>query len=296
MAALDFPNAPTDGQIFSAANGVTYRWNAAKSLWLAVAAGSVVAAPTFDSINSLITENGNNGTISDVAMQITQGQQLFSRSFTANDAARPIEVQLDGLVGGNSSVAGWAVFGLFIDGAVAAVAQTVITLNVAWAFPFRLYWQGVLAAGAHTFAIRYATVTSGNHLNGNSGARIGGGAVKTNFRINEVGQGPVGPQGPSGPAGTVANPTYDEDTGYRTITTPYFALGDTVPVVTNGTRVFLRNFTAADAAHRIRVRAGGMLTAAAADHPLTALFIDNVCRSSRRITPAGAGYYCTPEL
>jgi hypothetical protein len=31
---LDFPNAPTNGQLFTGANGVIYQWNAAGSLWL----------------------------------------------------------------------------------------------------------------------------------------------------------------------------------------------------------------------------------------------------------------------
>lgn len=34
MAAIDFPAAPTDGQTFTANNGVVYVWSASKGLWL----------------------------------------------------------------------------------------------------------------------------------------------------------------------------------------------------------------------------------------------------------------------
>lgn len=36
--ALDFPASPTDGQLYTGANGVIYQWSAAKGLWLAVPA------------------------------------------------------------------------------------------------------------------------------------------------------------------------------------------------------------------------------------------------------------------
>ena len=39
MAALDFPAAPADGQLFNAPNGVTYRWVAASGLWVAWGSG-----------------------------------------------------------------------------------------------------------------------------------------------------------------------------------------------------------------------------------------------------------------
>lgn len=47
MAAIDFPAAPTNGQTFSAPNGVTYRWQATPGVWVAVgavAAGADVMA------------------------------------------------------------------------------------------------------------------------------------------------------------------------------------------------------------------------------------------------------------
>jgi hypothetical protein len=34
MAALDFPNAPTDGQLFAAPNGITYQWQATPGVWI----------------------------------------------------------------------------------------------------------------------------------------------------------------------------------------------------------------------------------------------------------------------
>ena len=35
MAVIDFPASPTDGQIFSATNGVVYKYSAAYTSWLA---------------------------------------------------------------------------------------------------------------------------------------------------------------------------------------------------------------------------------------------------------------------
>ena len=43
MAVLNFPNAPTDGQIFPAPNGVLYRWDAGAHVWLVWGSGSNVA-------------------------------------------------------------------------------------------------------------------------------------------------------------------------------------------------------------------------------------------------------------
>ena len=39
---IDFPASPTDGQLFSAPNGVVYKWSATYSSWLAQAGPSVV--------------------------------------------------------------------------------------------------------------------------------------------------------------------------------------------------------------------------------------------------------------
>lgn len=38
---IDFPSAPTDGQLFWASNNVAYQWDAAKGLWLVAAASNV---------------------------------------------------------------------------------------------------------------------------------------------------------------------------------------------------------------------------------------------------------------
>jgi hypothetical protein len=40
MAALDFPATPADGEVYSAPNGTTYRWDEAAGLWLAWGAGT----------------------------------------------------------------------------------------------------------------------------------------------------------------------------------------------------------------------------------------------------------------
>src|SRR5262245_55882865 len=43
MAALDFPNAPSDGQLFAAPNGIIYRWAAGAQVWLVWGSGSNAA-------------------------------------------------------------------------------------------------------------------------------------------------------------------------------------------------------------------------------------------------------------
>lgn len=43
MAILDFPNNPTDGQVFAAPNGITYRWKADAHVWLVWGTGSNAA-------------------------------------------------------------------------------------------------------------------------------------------------------------------------------------------------------------------------------------------------------------
>lgn len=42
MAALDFPAAPTDGQLFSGPNGITYQWDATAGLWKSVGVGAPI--------------------------------------------------------------------------------------------------------------------------------------------------------------------------------------------------------------------------------------------------------------
>lgn len=202
MAAIDFPNAPTTGQLFVASNGVIYQWTGV--LWTVygtVAPATFAAPPTYDYNNTLIADAGTGGAGGDVAMTITQGQAIFTRSYTANNPANPIEVDLTAMIG-MAGTANWGVLALFLDGAVNAVAQMDGAINASWGVPFRVYWQGVLAAGAHTFHARFGSISGATgYLNGYGSGRLGGGAVRTTMVVREIGQGIIGAQGPQGPIG-----------------------------------------------------------------------------------------------
>jgi hypothetical protein len=56
MAAIDFPASPTNGQIFTAGNGVSYQWNG--TMWMALPnpGGTVTTV-------SVVSANGLNGTV-----------------------------------------------------------------------------------------------------------------------------------------------------------------------------------------------------------------------------------------
>jgi hypothetical protein len=81
----------------------------------------------------------------------------------------------------------WAVQGLFVDGAAAAVGQAVVYLGAQWIVGCRLYWQGVLAAGAHTFTLRYSgSGGTGCYTLQNDSGRLGGGAMRNTMTISEL--------------------------------------------------------------------------------------------------------------
>jgi microcystin-dependent protein len=229
----------------------------ATTSWVKSVAPSV-ATPTYDESSTLIADTGTfPGANANNVMTITMGQQVFSRSFTAVDASHPIEVDIIlnlGAGGSAMTLAG----ALFIDGATNAVAQEVAVFNTAWyGPPTRIRWRGTLAAGAHTFAVRFAGNAANGYLNSTAGNPVGGGAMKSSMSITEVGVGIVGPQGPPGPTGgPVAAPTYDTVSTVVTDTTLFAgAAGDATMQITNGTQLFSRSFTAVDASHPIQVDA-----------------------------------------
>jgi hypothetical protein len=157
-----------------------------------------VATPTYDATSTLMSDAGGFSQ----PMLITQGVQVFSRSFTAVDASHPIEVDISGGCGAN--VANSPALALFIDGATTCVAMQTATINNGWyGPPTRVYWQGVLSAGPHTFSVRFAGTGAGTtaYLNGTNTGQLGGGTSRTTMTIREIGIGAVGPQGPPGPSG-----------------------------------------------------------------------------------------------
>jgi hypothetical protein len=61
--AIDFPNAPADGQTFIGPNGVTYRWSAASSLWTALATSQTLVASDTPPANPVANQLWWNATL-----------------------------------------------------------------------------------------------------------------------------------------------------------------------------------------------------------------------------------------
>lgn len=199
MAAIDFPSGPADGQLFNAPNGTVYRWSALRTAWLASPINvAAVASPTYDNNAAMLTDPATGPAGTNAAMQITQGQAVFTRTFTALNPANAIEVDCRAMIGANSSAQGWVTLGLFIDGVAACVAQFENYTYVAEDCP--LYWQGVLSAGPHNFHVRFGGNTT-VYLNGYNGTPIGAGTQRTTMVIRELGGGVQGPPGNQGAAG-----------------------------------------------------------------------------------------------
>lgn len=216
MAAIDFPNAPAVNQVFSAPSGVTYQWDG--TAWNVYGAtppaAGAVNPPTYDtwSTKQLCA---SQWTVGDNVMQITQGTEIFNRSFAALDPTHPIEVDVD-VPFGAGGAAVWAVAGIFVDGAAPAVAQNAMVCNTQWGNFLRLRWQGVLAAGAHTFTVRAGGANGqGVYVLGVDAYRVGGGTERCVMTIREVGTGVQGPPGPGGPIG--GSQTGDTIMTYRSV-------------------------------------------------------------------------------
>jgi hypothetical protein len=216
MAAIDFPNAPALNQLFTASNGITYQWDG--TTWVVYGTSGVIsgatAAPTYDTYNTKLLLSGE-WTVGDNVMQITHGKELFNRSFTALDATHPIEVDVD-VPFGAGGAAVWCIAGIFIDGAANAVSQVAVVTNTQWGAFARVRWQGVIAAGPHTFSVRCGGANGqGCYINGNDSYRVGGGVQRCAMTIREIGTGVQGPPGQPGPAGGWQ--TGDTVLSYRTV-------------------------------------------------------------------------------
>jgi hypothetical protein len=207
------PPSPTPGQLWWNSDGTApggqmfIRYDDGTSAqWVPAsppASVGQVATPVYDALTSYVSDAAGVALTSDVILQITQGTQFWSRSFTALDATHPIEVDLTAYVNAGTTGILMAV-GLFVDGAANAVAQMIVNANAGTGSPLRVYWQGVLAAGPHTFTARLYSSSSGTNafLNGNNVNRFGGGTQRTTMTVREIGIGPVGPPGPPGPTGS----------------------------------------------------------------------------------------------
>jgi hypothetical protein len=160
-------------------------------------------APSSDASSVGFASGSNFWAGGDTAMQIANGTQIFSRSFTASDASHPIEVDSTVYLQAPNANAAHGIVGLFIDGAAAAVAQGFTTCQPGSANSIRVYWQGALAAGPHTFTLRLGSLnTSGIYTNMSDSGHAGGGAQKNTMVVREIGVGAQGPQGVPGVPGS----------------------------------------------------------------------------------------------
>jgi hypothetical protein len=199
MAAIDFPNAPAANQVFNAPNGVAYIWTG--SIWKVYSPAALLptAAPTFDMTNATFPAVGVIP-FDDTIPQISEGARVFQRVFTAQNAGNPIDVDAEIVTGTGGAGVNYGLC-LFIDNAPDAVAAKAMNVNVAQALvPLRIRWRGVLAAGTHTFELRYGG-GSAAYINRNDSGRFYGGALQATMSITEVGVGAQGPPGVQGPPG-----------------------------------------------------------------------------------------------
>jgi len=118
--------------------------------------------------------------------QITEGNAIaaFATSFTALNAAHRVRVEVSGTLAG---VADMYCAALFIDGAANAVESTFVRVPDAFPYTFLLKYEAVLAAGAHTFAVRVGSNASGAvFINGVIGAQYGNGTNGATMTIAEL--------------------------------------------------------------------------------------------------------------
>jgi hypothetical protein len=190
MAAIDFPASPALNQLYTApSNGVSYIWTGVVWTTYAPARLSPVNAETFDVSSAGQASGVNFWAGGDTAMQIANGAQIFSRSFTAADPTHRIEVDAYVQMQAPNSATAHGVIGLFIDGAANAVAQMFITVPAGSSQAGRVYWQGILAVGPHTFALRFGSLSpNGIYTIMSDAGHGGGGAMRNTMTMRELGQ------------------------------------------------------------------------------------------------------------
>jgi hypothetical protein len=88
---LDFPAAPTDGQLYAAPNNVTYKWFASPGIWNTVAVGTsgfefgIVTSKTFNyslTVADSYKDFDNAGAVGTVVFTLPTGQPSLQYSFT----------------------------------------------------------------------------------------------------------------------------------------------------------------------------------------------------------------------
>lgn len=145
---------------------------------------SGVTPPTFDEYTSAAGLAANIPQ-DDTIPQIGEGTQIFGRTFTASNAAHRIRVRAAGSAM-TASAASIICAALFIDGAANAVRSKFLQpAGGNWGVDIEVMWEGVLAAGAHTFTVRLGAGVGSVAPNAST-TRLGGGSQAWTFTIEEL--------------------------------------------------------------------------------------------------------------
>ena len=212
---IDFPASPTDGQIFSATNGVVYKWSATYSSWLAQNPAPAI---------------GGTGDFSGV---------YTSPDFGIVSAGQVLGLQT--ILSGNSG--GWFNLGtsrytppagrFYIWGALTCFSSVSAT-----GFNLRILKNGAavqtMTTSAATSVIIEANVSGTFDANGSDYFQLSADAgVNFTGRLVSFGAFPLtGLQGPTGPAGVTQTVVFE--TGAVATGTTVIPFGDTIPTNTQG--------------------------------------------------------------
>lgn len=186
MAAIDFPAAPVDGQIFQAANGVIYQWNAAKTLWLAL--------PNFSTTRSAYNERNDYFTLSpgvvalnDTVVTNASGTEILAVSYTPTSVASRVRVR--GEFWGSSDNAQSPVLILCNDkqsNALQTQAQVNTGANSLTQVTAEVEHVPGLAVPIR-YAMRLGVTGAANwQINGFGGGRVFGGVNRCHLVVEEI--------------------------------------------------------------------------------------------------------------
>jgi hypothetical protein len=275
---LDFPASPTVGQIYNGTNGVTYRWDGA--IWVATgtSAGgsfnafglvSAVAPSAMTTLIPLTILSGNEGgwySTSTGRFTPPAGRYWIYATMTASWTAA-VHVVVGLRKNGVAITSNWdttATNGYYADPACAQIVD---------------------ANGSDWFDMQGMTQS------------VNGTISSAQFMAYPI-SGIQGVQGPSGTAAGVAVPLYLENVTSGTKTGTLWTPADSFPAITTGVQLFTASYTASNAAHRIRVHAGGAAfpVGGSGERFITALYIDNVGVRLQSLWTPGASQDATCEL
>jgi hypothetical protein len=150
MAAIDFPAAPTVGQQFVAANGVTYQWSGV--MWFAVASSPVVSLKT-NVPNAVATPQFVNFQVSWASIDFNNGGGAWNGTQYTVAVAGLYMIDFSlGLTwpvisgGANTYTQGEA--HIFINGADIAIGSiNMIEQQGPAQVSYQVHWRGMLSVG-----------------------------------------------------------------------------------------------------------------------------------------------------